>query len=60
MPPAPRCRSDHGRDNKYEQRSMSEQRLPADDLITRVRAAARQEQFLDVVRRFLGAGDVPS
>ena len=28
---------------------MSEQRLPADDLIARVRAAARQEQFLDVV-----------
>ena len=28
---------------------MSEQRLPADDLIARVRAAARQEQFLEVV-----------
>jgi putative molybdopterin biosynthesis protein len=38
---------------QYEQcnetRKMSEQRLPADDLIARVRAAARQEQFLDVV-----------
>ncbi|MEJ2377817.1 MAG: molybdopterin-binding protein, partial [Pseudolabrys sp.] len=28
---------------------MSEQRLPTDDLIARVRAAARQEQFLEVV-----------
>jgi len=28
---------------------MSEQRRPADDLIARVRAAARQEQFLEVV-----------
>ena len=28
---------------------MSEQRLPAGDLIARVRAAARQEQFLEVV-----------
>ncbi len=28
---------------------MSEQRLPADDLIARVRAAARQDQFLEVV-----------
>ena len=28
---------------------MSEQHLPADDLIARVRAAARQEQFLEVV-----------
>ena len=28
---------------------MSEQRLPNDDLIARVRAAARQEQFLEVV-----------
>jgi putative molybdopterin biosynthesis protein len=28
---------------------MSEQRQPADDLIARVRAAARQEQFLEVV-----------
>ena len=28
---------------------MSEQPLPADDLIARVRAAARQEQFLEVV-----------
>ena len=28
---------------------MSEQRQPADELIARVRAAARQEQFLEVV-----------
>jgi len=28
---------------------MSEQRSPADDLVARVRAAARQEQFLEVV-----------
>jgi len=45
MPPGRRCRCGHGR----EAISMSEPSLPPDDLIARVRAAARQEQFLEVV-----------